>query len=134
MSHIKLLLGLVMPVLLLAGPALADGDAAKGQKEFRKCAACHALEAGKNKVGPSLHSVYGREAGAAEGYKYSESYIEAGKKGLKWDDKSLSDYLADPKGFLNSYLGTTDAKSKMLFKLAKEDAREDVIAYLKTVK
>src|SRR3546814_4601185 len=55
----------------LAGTALAqDGDAAAGEKVFNKCKACHTVDAGKNKVGPSLHDIIGRAPASVEGFKY----------------------------------------------------------------
>ncbi len=36
------------------------GDPAAGQKVFRKCQACHSLEAGKNTIGPSLSGIIGQ--------------------------------------------------------------------------
>ncbi len=107
----------------LAGPALAEGDAAEGEKVFRKCKACHAVEAGKNKVGPSLHNIVGKTPGSVEGFKYSSAMQEFGT-GKVWDDETLSAYLENPKGLVKG--------TKMAFVgLKKEDDREDVIAYLK---
>ncbi|NMM44733.1 cytochrome c family protein [Rhodospirillaceae bacterium KN72] len=123
--------------LLAAGPAFADGDAAKGEKVFKKCAACHSVEPGVNKVGPSLHGVFGRHAGTGEGYSYSKLNGEASEVGLVWNDETLMDYLVDPQKFLETYVssngGTPDGRTKMTFKLKKEKERADVIAYLKTL-
>lgn len=45
----------------LAGPALADGDPAKGKKVFRKCKACHTVgDKARNKIGPILNGKIGR--------------------------------------------------------------------------
>ena len=40
------------------GVALADGDAARGEKKFEECAACHAVQADANNMGPTLHGVF----------------------------------------------------------------------------
>jgi len=107
----------------LAGPALAEGDAASGEKVFNKCKACHTVEEGKNKVGPSLHNIIGRAPATVEGFKYSKG-MEAFASGHVWDDETLSAYLEAPK---NMVKGT-----KMAFVgLKKPEERADVIAYLK---
>ena len=56
-------------------PAFAqEGDPAAGEKVFKKCAACHALEPdGPTKVGPNLYDVVGRTTGTVEGFKYSDA-------------------------------------------------------------
>jgi cytochrome c len=122
---------LAAALTLAAGPVLADGDAAKGQQDFKVCNACHALEAGKNRVGPSLHGLFGRKAGSAEGYSYSKDMKEAGEKGLVWSEDTVFQYLADPAAFLRKYLNKTSVANKMVNKFPKKDFREDVIAYLK---
>jgi len=108
-----------------ATAARAEGDPAAGKLVFRKCAACHTVDAGKNRVGPSLAGIVGRPAGTVEGFKYSDPMKAFGAGGGVWDEATLDAYLADPKGFIKG--------NKMVFlglKLAQE--RADVIAYLKT--
>ncbi len=135
-KSLKSLITLVAPfaLVLSASSALAAGDAVKGKKDFKKCSACHSLEAGKRKIGPTLHQVVGRKSGTVEGFKYSKSYIEAGEKGLVWDNEQLTKYLADPKGFLKEYLSADKVKSKMLLKIKKLETRENIVAYLESLK
>ena len=111
-----------LPILILtAGPVLAEGDAAAGEKLFAKCKACHTLEAGKNKVGPSLAGLFGRKAGTAPDYKYSDALANSG---ITWDEAAVSEYLADPKGKVPG--------NKMTFPGVKKDEdRANLIAYLK---
>jgi len=106
----------------VSGAALADGDAGAGKKVFNKCKTCHTLEAGVNKVGPSLAGVIGRPAGTVDGFAYSDAMKNSG---ITWDAEKLDQYLADPKGFVPG--------NKMAFVgLKKEDDRENVIAYLQS--
>lgn len=108
-------------ITFAAAPALAEGDAAAGKKVYNKCKTCHSLEAGKNKLGPNLAGIIGREAGSVEGYKYSEAMASSG---IVWDEATLDAFLAKPKEVV--------PKSKMAFAgLKKEKQRQDVIAYLK---
>lgn len=123
-------------------PAFAEGggDAAKGEKEFRKCKACHMIQDAEGtaivkggKTGPNLYGVNGRPAGSVDGFKYSTSMSAAGAAGLNWNQDDFVVYVADPTPFLRAYLDDTSAKGKMTFKLKKEDAARDVWAYLVSV-
>lgn len=116
-----LFISLAVGLVFSAAAARAAGDAANGEKVFAKCKACHTVEAGKNKIGPSLHGVIGRKAGSLEGYKYSDAMKESG---ITWDAASLHAYLAAPKKEVPG--------GKMMFVgLPDEQDRQDVIAYLK---
>jgi cytochrome c2 len=44
---------------------------------------------------PNLHGLFGRKAGSGGGYQSSEAMV---KSGIVWDDKTLVEYLKDPKG------------------------------------
>lgn len=116
-------------------PALAD-PVADGKKLFARCIACHALELGKNKVGPSLAGIVGRKSGTVPAYKYSSLNHEAGEAGLVWTTENLIAYLPDPTAYLIDYLkanGKADeakGRSKMTFRMAKPADREAIVAYL----
>ena len=121
------ILNLVLAAALtLPGTAAlaAEGDAEAGAKVFKKCKACHSLEEGKNKVGPHLAGIVGRDAGVVEGYKYSKAMREA--EAFVWDEANIDTFLTKPKAFLKG--------TKMSFAgLKKEGQRADVIAYLKSL-
>ncbi len=104
--------------------AQADGDVAKGEKVFKKCAACHAVGDGaKNKIGPNLNGIIGRPAATVAEFKYSDAMKAKGAEGLVWTDEVLHEYLKKPADMVK---GTT-----MSFPgLRKDDERDDVIAYL----
>ena len=116
----------------VASPSLA-GDAAKGEALFKKCAACHQVgPEAKNAVGPMLTGVVGRAVAGVEDYKYGKSIVELGETGAVWTEDEIFEYLANPKKYLRAKLDNKKAKSKMSFKMKKEDQRKDVIAYLTT--
>ncbi len=128
--------------LLIAGlaalPAYAEGDAAKGEKGFNKCKACHMIVADDGteilkggRTGPNLYGIIGRTAGTVEGYKYGTGLIAAGEAGLVWDEANFIEYVTDPRAFLRTTLDDNAAKSKMAFKL--KSGGEDILAYLISV-
>ena len=119
---------LVLSISLYAGSALAAGDAAKGKKVFKKCKACHTVKAGKHKIGPSLLGVVGRKAGSAAGYK---KY-----KGLKgadwtWNEAEIAKFLTNPSKYVK---GKGAKRSSMSLKVKKKSDRENLIAYLASLK
>lgn len=119
--NLSLTMGALLLGLALSSPAMAEGDAAEGAKVYNKCKACHTLEEGKHKVGPSLHGFFGRAAGVVEGFKYSEAMKNSG---ITWDDETTAAYLKDPKGYIKG--------NRMAFVGLKKDADIDnLMAYLK---
>lgn len=77
---------------LAAMPAYAD-SAAQGKAMFAVCAACHSLDPGVNKIGPSLHGIIGRKAGSESGFSYSPAMKNAG---FVWTADKLAAFLDDP--------------------------------------
>lgn len=108
----------------IAGVKFASftGDAAKGETDFITCKTCHAIEAGVNKIGPSLHGVVGRKAGIIPGYVYSAANKNSG---ITWSEEKLFQYLEAPQKVVPG--------TKMSFAgwPADPQKRADVIAYLK---
>jgi cytochrome c len=112
-------------VAAVAPQARAAGDATAGEAVFKKnCAVCHTVEAGKNKVGPSLHGIVGRHSATIENFQYSEAMKKADKT---WDESTLETYLANPR--------QTVPNTKMIFAGLKNQAdRDNLIAYLSAQK
>ena len=129
----------------LALPALAQevptGDAALGEKVFAKCQTCHVIanEAGEilagkaGKTGPNLYGLPGRVAGTYPEFKYGESIVALGASGFTWNEADFVTYVADPGKFLKEKTGDKAAKTKMSFKLPKEEDAKNVYAFISSL-
>jgi cytochrome c len=118
--------GLVQASLLPgAAQDTTAGDAARGERAFQRCYACHSVDPGeKAKLqGPSLYRVLGRPAGALPGFDYSEAMRSKGAGGLVWDAGTLDSYIADPDAVVP---GTAMSAPP----LGDEQERADIIAFL----
>ncbi len=115
-------LGLAAGMAGVVAPAAAaeGGDPAHGRTVAARCLACHDLNTGATRLGPSLKGVIGRKAGSMPGYAYSEAMKSSG---VTWTPDTLDSYLKSPttyvKGTKMAFAGLPDAKD-----------RADVIAYL----
>ena len=117
-------LGAIATLSLGSAAGLAAGDRAAGQQLFAThCSPCHATEPGVNKVGPSLNGVVGRTSGSEPGYNYSPALKAAN---IKWDEKTLDQWLQNPTGDVHG--------SKMFITVPNAGDRQNVIAYLETLK
>jgi len=122
---------------LVAAPALAQGDAEAGEREFRACAACHVIEdpsgeliAGRGaRTGPNLYGVVGRTAGTVEDFRYGDSLIAAGEAGLVWDAEQLAAYIPNATEFLREYLDDSSARSRGMSNQRVRNM-DDLIAFL----
>ena len=77
---------------------IASADPAAGEKVAAKCKACHDLtQAAKNKVGPHLWGIIGRNHATAEGFAYSD--VMKGMAGKPWTFEELDHFLAKPKEY-----------------------------------
>jgi cytochrome c len=117
---------LAAAVILPALPAQAsDADAEAGARVFRtQCGACHTVEAGKNRVGPSMFGIVGRKSGEVEGFRYSAANKAAN---ITWTPEELDTYLVNPRARIP---GTTMA----YVGLKNDKQRADLIAYLQSIK
>ena len=100
---------------------LASASVADGEKAFKKCAACHTIsKGGRNKIGPALWGVLGRQAGSISDYKYSKAMTAYGKS---WSFEEMNGFLTKPKEWIKG--------TKMSFAgLKKETERAAVILYM----
>ena len=101
---------------------LATADKAKGENQFKKCAACHTITAGGPAgIGPNLYGVVGLPHAHMQGFAYSEALTKM--HGAIWSFDELNKWLQSPKAYAPG--------TKMAFAgLSKPQDRADVIAYL----
>jgi cytochrome c len=103
-------LGSLLAYSVLAVPA-ADRD--EGEVKFNNhCRTCHSTQKDDNRLGPSLHGIFGAKAGTVPGYaNYSQGLKTSG---IVWDEASLDRFIANPDTVIPSnnmkpYKGVTDA-------------------------
>lgn len=102
--------------ILATLPAAYQGaDLENGQSKLALCKACHTLAQGEHAAaGPNLWGVFGRKAGSAPGFDYSN-----GMKTLNvtWDAEHLNTWTTRPNamvpGTKMSYIGMEDAKDRL---------------------
>ncbi len=87
------------------------------------CRTCHSWKEGDNRLGPNLHGIIGRKAGAAEGFGYSNAIKSSG---ITWDETSLDKFITNPDSFIPNnnmkpFTGVADAAT-----------RKQIIDFLKT--
>jgi cytochrome c len=101
--------------LMLAPAAYAE----TGEAIYGRCQACHSFE--YHRTGPKHCGLFGRRAGSAPGFEYSDAMK---RSGIVWGERSLERFLAAPTkivpGTTMTYAGVPDTRE-----------RELLIAYLK---
>ena len=114
-----------MAVLVVAvSSALAEGDAVAGKQVFATtCGICHSADPGVNKIGPSLAGIYASKSGAVPGYDFSPALKAAN---ITWDEAALDKFLQNPSADVHG--------TKMTINVPNVETRQNVIAYLKTLK
>ncbi|MFW2404171.1 MAG: c-type cytochrome [Gammaproteobacteria bacterium] len=100
---------------------LANADVKRGETLYFQCRACHTLEeGGAHKVGPNLYGMFGRKAGQADGFSYSDAVKNSD---IVWSAETVSGWLEQPADFLPGNI--------MVFVgVKKPQDRANLIAYL----
>jgi len=111
----------LLATVVLPGIVTAEDEADRGKQLFEKrCTGCHSLD--RHKEGPNLKGVYGRQAGTAPGFKYSEALKSAH---FVWDEQRLEKWLTDTQSLVED--------NNMDFHVPKADERAAIIRYLKSL-
>jgi cytochrome c len=100
----------------------ANADPGAGERLWRQCAACHALEPGVNGVGPYLHGVVDRPKHSVEGFNYSDALLS---QDGAWTPENISAFIESPRSYAP---GTAMAYNGM----RDIEDRANLIAYLAT--
>jgi cytochrome c len=96
MSTPTIAVSLAAAMLAISQSARAQDAAgnADGQLAFNNaCRTCHTLREGDNRLGPNLHKIVGRKAGALPNYAYSSAMKAAD---TVWDKATLDRFIANP--------------------------------------
>ena len=98
-------------------------DYARGRRTFKLCQSCHTTAEGAGAlVGPNLYGLFGREAGKAPGFDYSDALKSAD---FTWTPDKVDHWLENPQTFLKG--------NRMTFAgVRNPEDRKAVIAFLMT--
>ena len=102
----------------LSAPARAQAPADAKALFERRCGGCHALD--RDKEGPRLGGVVGRNAGSVDSFQYSDALKNSR---VKWTEETLNKWLTDTEKLVPN--------NDMTFHVEKADERIEIIAYLK---
>jgi cytochrome c len=90
----------------------------------QQCALCHTTNASDPpRQGPSLFNIVGREAGTAEGFRYSAGFANAK---FKWDEQKLDEWLVDPQAMIPGAI--------MPYRQGRSEFRVAIVSYLKELR
>jgi cytochrome c len=120
MSRFRILVA-SMFLFAFAGPATAEDD--DGKIAFNNhCRMCHSFKKDDNRLGPSVHGIFGAKAGLAKGFRgYSGSFT-----GIIWDEAMLDKLIANPSSISTS--------TNMIYPPVADAAeRKKIIEFLKSL-
>lgn len=121
-SVISSLLLMTASFAMAQSSTTAAGSAIKGKEIYdARCSACHSVD--DNRVGPMHLGVFGRKAGGVKSYRYSDALA---KSKVIWNRDSLTAWLANPEMLIPG--------QRMGYAMDNDKDREDVVAYLATLK
>ena len=124
-----------------AADLTATGDAEAGEAAFKQCQSCHVVQnddgetlAGRNaKTGPNLWMIAGRTPGALEDFRYGKDLASLADSDLVFDEATFVAYVQDPREWLKGATGNDKARSKMSYKVRKEEDAINLYAFLKSL-
>ncbi|MBU2958182.1 cytochrome C [Paracoccus sp. 1_MG-2023] len=125
-------------LVAFAGAAHAQaGDPEQGESEFRKCRSCHMIQDDEGRdivrggrVGPNLWNIVGSPVAHQDDYRYGDGLlaVREAMPDFVWTEEELVAYVTDPTAWVREKTGDDRARSKMTFKLNRNQA--DLAAFL----
>lgn len=117
---------LALATLLSAGAPAPAAAADDGKLAFNShCRTCHSTNEGDHRQGPSLHGIFGAEAGSSDYPNFSSSLSNSG---VTWDEKTLDRFIANPEQLIpgnnmKPYSGISDkAEREKIVEFLKSEA------------
>ncbi|WND03315.1 cytochrome c family protein [Temperatibacter marinus] len=103
---------------------LQNADIGRGEKEFKKCVACHTSAKGEaHRMGPNLFDILGRKMASADGFGGYSTALKGEDR--EWSYDLMDQWLKAPKSVVS---GTSMAFAG----IRKPQSRANLIAYLRT--
>ncbi|MEO0410245.1 MAG: c-type cytochrome [Pseudomonadota bacterium] len=104
----------------------SQGDAARGEKVFKRCKSCHHVtnQVPSRAPGPHLFKVFGRVSAGDQNYKYYSDALKAAN--LIWTEERLFAFLEDPNRYRPGIKPTMRIQ-----KVRDAQSRMDLLAYMR---
>ncbi len=110
--------------ILLLAPASGTAEDDAGQVAFNThCRNCHTVKPDDNRLGPTLHGIFGKPAGQAKGFA---NYSGGLTKDIIWDEATLDKFIENPKSIASNTTMTPFAG------IPDPEQRKLIIEYLKS--
>ena len=121
--------GVALPglaVLLAASTSMPILAAETAPAAFNNhCRTCHSVKEGDNRLGPSLHSIYGSKAGSSSAYpSYSQGLKSSG---ITWDEATLDKFIENPDQVI------PNNNMKPYKGIGDETVRKQIVDFLKSL-
>jgi len=118
--------GALFVAAMLATSQVAAQNVSGEDLYKQQCAACHAIQKDAPPgMGPHLHGVVGRPAGAVQGFAHSKEFKTA-LKGKSWSPELLDKWLENPQKVAKG--------TYMMYQQPDPAVRSSIIEYLKNIK
>lgn len=114
----------ILVIVSVAMPSVAGAAEAAPAAFNNHCRTCHSVKEGDNRLGPSLHNVYGAKAGSSPTYaSYSQGLKSSG---VTWDEATLDKFIENPEQVI------PNNNMKPYKGIGDQAVRKQIVDYLKS--